>query len=630
MELTGPEVLSKLQDLDESVEVEAKAGSAVGNSAMETVSAFSNEPGRGGGYILFGVTKLSDDDDDQRYEIVGVPDPDTITSDFVSQCASMLNEVIRPEVETFADDVTGKVLVIAFVREAQDHQKPIYLKKKGLPKGAFRRISGHDVHCLDDDLEILFRRGGTGTYDETIVQGAVFDDLDPDAFEAYRKMRSDREAPELAYSDLDLARSIVAVKQTGPTNDPVWTPTVCGLLMFGRRMALRRVFPMLRIEYIRVPSTVWIEDPEDRFDTIEVLEPLLLAIPRVIQNAVADVPRSFKIVSGAVERQESPLLPALALREAIVNAVMHRSYRTRQPLQIIKYSDRIEIRNPGASLVPEDRLGEPGSVSRNEKIAAILHETKLAENKGSGINAMRRSVEKAGVVPPSFKSDRERDEFIATFKMQHFLDADDLSWLSRFKAFALGEDQSKALVFLRRYGVISNADYRALNHVDVLTASGKLRELKTRGLVVQRGAGSGTIYAPGPALVNPVVSRPRTTVRTSGRNRRRDRESLLALLPDDLRPEVAILRKPTAAAVLDALLLRILAVLPLSGGELAVLLGRSRQAVMKAVARLQSRGLVAPTYPDYTAHPFQSYSTITPLRDIDRAAEQGSLLGMVK
>src|ERR1051325_8615207 len=94
-----------------------------------------------------------------------------------------------------------------------------------------------------------------------------------------------------------------------------------GLLLFGKRQALRRFFPLFRVEYIRVSSTEWVSDPENRFDTIEVLEPLLLAIPRVIQNVIADVPRSFKIVSGAVERQELPLLPTIALREALVNAV---------------------------------------------------------------------------------------------------------------------------------------------------------------------------------------------------------------------------------------------------------------------------------------------------------------------
>src|SRR5438045_7915019 len=101
---------------------------------------------------------------------------------------------------------------------------------------------------------------------------------------------------------------------------------------------------------------------------------------------------------------------------------MHRSYRTRQPLQIIRFSDRIEIRNPGASLVPVDRLGEPGSISRNEKIAAVFHDTRLAENKGLGIAKMIALAESAGMVKPSFNSDHERDDFIATFRLQHFLD----------------------------------------------------------------------------------------------------------------------------------------------------------------------------------------------------------------
>src|SRR5256885_384253 len=84
---------------------------------------------------------------------------------------------------------------------------------------------------------ILFGRVGTSTYDETLVKEATFADLDPDAFDAYRKMRSDREAPELGYSDVELARSIVAVKADGGPKDPQWIPTIAGLLLFGRRSA---------------------------------------------------------------------------------------------------------------------------------------------------------------------------------------------------------------------------------------------------------------------------------------------------------------------------------------------------------------------------------------------------------
>ena len=86
-------------------------------------------------------------------------------------------------------------------------------------------------------------------------------------------------------------------------------------------------------------------------------------------------------------------------REAIVNALMHRNYRIQGPTQMIRYSNRIEISNPGFSIVEEDQLGQPGSRIRNSHLAAVFHDTNLAETKGSGIRTMRRLMSEAGFAP---------------------------------------------------------------------------------------------------------------------------------------------------------------------------------------------------------------------------------------
>jgi ATP-dependent DNA helicase RecG len=568
---------------------------------METVSAFSNEPRRGGGYIVFGVSRGTNDAEGPRYVVTGVREPDRLTNDFVSNCSNeMLNRPVRPDIETVIDPATGLPVVIAFVKEAQENAKPIYLRKSGLPRGAYRRISGHDVRCTDEDLAILFHHG-VGTYDGTLVDDTSFDDLDPAAFAAYRRLRAqlNSDAPELQYDDRELARAIGAAKLS--KGDLV--PTVAGLVAFGRYAALRRVAPLFRIDYIRMPGTQWIDDPEERGDTIELLEPLLMAIPRVVQNVLADIPKATRIHGNAIERDELPLLPTLAIREAVVNAVMHRSYRTRQPIQIIRYADRIELRNPGASLVPDERLGEPGSLNRNEKIAMILHDTRLAENKGSGIRAMRASLEKAGVVPPAFQSDRARDEFIAVFRLQAFLNSEDLAWLGRFKSYGLLEEQQKALVLLRRNGVISNAEYRRLNHVDSATATAQMKILREHGFVELVGGGATRQYVPGPAFERPVLTR----VAVRSHLRPVDREALLRGLPLGLREVVAKLPKPTAASAVDAVVLDLIRFESYSTRHLAALLRRSKPSIQLSLVRLIGMGLVEMSRPEEPSHPFQSY-----------------------
>ena len=57
---------------------------------------------------------------------------------------------------------------------------------------------------------------------------------------------------------------------------------------------------------------------------------------------------------------------------------MHRSYRIHGAIQIIRYANRLEIRNPGHSIKAEEQLGEPGSETRNPRIAAVLHEVLTA------------------------------------------------------------------------------------------------------------------------------------------------------------------------------------------------------------------------------------------------------------
>jgi len=604
VELKLDELLLRLQEADETVEIEAKTGAEIGQSAMETVSAFANEPRRGGGYILFGVRQTnSDDPDAPRYEVVGVADPDRLTNDFVSQCSNeTLNHAVRPDVETVLDLGTRRLVVVAFVPEAEEGAKPVYLRRLSLPKGAFRRISGHDIRCNDDDLAALFHRGAA-TYDETVLNDLTFEDLDSNAFAAYRRMRVqlDPDAHELGLDDRGLARSIVAAKSQRGGD---LTPTVAGLVTFGSHLALRRTAPMFRIDYIRMEGTQWIDNPEERGATIEVLEPLLLGIPRIVQNVLADIPRSSRIQNDQIEREELPLLPALAVREAVVNAVMHRSYRTRQPIQVIRFADRIEIRNPGASLVPDDRLGEPGSLNRNEKVAMILHETRLAENKGSGIRAMRAALEKAGVLPPTFHSDRVKDEFVAIFRLQAFLNTEDLAWLMTYKSYSLPEEQQKAMVLLRRNGSITNAEYRRLNHVDTLTASAALRELRQHGFIVPQGAGSATIYVKGPAFDRP--SRAKVAARIA-RPLVVDRENMLRALPRDLRMRIERLPKPASGMIIDGIVLDLLRRESLATRQVASLLRRTKQSALQSITRLVQAGLIEMTRPEEPSHPFQAY-----------------------
>lgn len=97
----------------------------------------------------------------------------------------------------------------------------------------------------------------------------------------------------------------------------------------------------------------------------------------------------------------------------------------------------------------EDKLGEPGSETRNPFIAAVFHETNLAETKGSGIRSMRRLMEQAHLAPPTFESDRMNNQFTVRLLLHHFLNEADVKWLSNFSKLMLSDTQKQALVFVR-------------------------------------------------------------------------------------------------------------------------------------------------------------------------------------
>lgn len=176
---------------------------------------------------------------------------------------------------------------------------------------------------------------------------------------------------------------------------------------------------------------------------------------------------------------------------------MHRSYRIHGAIQIIRYASRLEIRNPGHSIKAEEQLGEPGSETRNPRIAAVLHEVNIAETKGSGIRAMRELMVAHDLLPPTFESSRRPDQFVATFLFHHFLGADDLAWLRRLTREALSDEEARALVFVRELGAIDNAAYRTINRTDTLNASAHLRRLRDLGLLEMKSSGSRTYYVPG-------------------------------------------------------------------------------------------------------------------------------------
>jgi len=616
---TAQELWELLNDSDESSWLEAKGQADISphgkenfRTLLESVCSFSNETGLGGGIILYGIGE-NRQDEESPYVVEGIPDPDKAQLDIATQCKTVFNIAVYPQMRV--EKINGKRVLLVIVPELSERQKPVYFKKDGLPSGAFRRIGSADLRCTEEDLRVFYTDSASG-YDQVPVPGASVDDIDPAALGRYRALRAkvNPAAEELTYSDQELLEALGCVN---PENKHQLN--MAGVLLFGSYKLQRRTIPDTRIDYIRVPGNVWVPSPDDTFHSIDILGPQMLTLYRLVDAINGDLPKGFLLREGELQA-ESTGLPVRVIREAIVNAMMHRSYRDGCPTQIIRYDNRIEIKNAGYSLKDTEELGTPGSKLRNKTLAPVFHDTDLAETKGSGIKRMRELMAAAHFSLPTFESSREKNEFTIRFLLHHFLCDEDLKWLAQFERDDLSDAQKTALIFVREVGAIDNLTYRQMNNADTLKASKELRALRQSGLLRDHGKGSATYYIPGERLVEAMLQR--------NHNKSDHEQSLNApvqeintpvqeintpvpMIPEDLQKRLENLKQRVRDKnKIRQLILDLCKVHPMTKSELAKHLKR-REDYLKHLFLMPmiASGELKFRYPEMVKHPSQAYIT---------------------
>lgn len=608
------ELFNLLQNGDEIDRIEAKsAAHGIGKSFLETVSAYSNEPGLGGGYILLGITK-NDETRDFKYAITGISDPDKLQNEITSQCRQCFSLPIRPIIKVIPHPQGCMLLV--YIAEANVHEKPVYIKSKGIDEGAYRRIGSSDQICTREDLDLLYQLRSKRKYDETLIENASFTDFEPQAIKLYRyeRERIKSDASELRYNDEDLLKALRAIE----TEKGLTAPTIGGLLLFGNQAVLRRLFPLKnRVDYMLVEGREWVTDSDKRYTAFEMCEALITGIPRLISQVMTDIPQVFALEEDEIRRKDNPIIPRKVIRESIVNALMHKDYRVASPVQIIKYSNRTEFRNVGYSLKPQEQLGLPGSVPRNEILAQVFQDIHYAEAKGTGISTMREEMKKANLSVPLIESDRAGNLFVLTLLPHHLFDQQDVEWLKSFKAHNLSDEEARTLIIIREKGSISNAEYRTINGVDTLTASAHLRRLRDLELLEQKGRGNATYYVPTLKLLSPVTP----PVKSLSEGITPHTIQLSEGLPDpimnlsgeldiELREAIQKIGKRTPPETVKNLIKQLCLLRPFKTSDLATLLKRSHRYVRDYyLTPMVEAGELELLFPSNPAHPQQAYKS---------------------
>ncbi|WP_125811374.1 ATP-binding protein, partial [Actinoplanes sp. ATCC 53533] len=280
-------------------------------------------------------------------------------------------------------------------------------------------------------------------------------------------------------------------------------PTLAGLLALG--IYPQQFFPQLNLTFVHHPTKTGSAQGATRFlDNVRIEGPIPLMVKESLAVIQRNMSRRAEIVGHG--RKDVWEYPPEALREAIVNALVHRDFSpgTRgMQVQIEMYPDRLTILNPGGLFGAVDiaNLGEGASSSRNSVLLKILEDVvipgessrTICENRGSGIRTMREELKSAGMGPPDF-FDRVTS-FLVHIPNYTLFDDDTVRWLTAVGP-GLKDTQRMALALMRHGRVLDNAGYRAATgQYDSRQAYRELQELVARELVEQTGDKNGARYS---------------------------------------------------------------------------------------------------------------------------------------
>jgi ATP-dependent DNA helicase RecG len=237
----------------------------------------------------------------------------------------------------------------------------------------------------------------TGETDFTVVEvaGAIEQHLSASALERLRAIARLEKAPEdlLNRSDRDFLGALGLVRNGRLLR--------AGVLLAGNGDALRDSFPGYVWTHLRMVSDT---DYSDRADGAEALP---IAVERIIDRIMADNP--ITTVRQGLFHFEIRTYPEIALREALLNALVHADYRIPGPIMVKHFKDRLEISNPGGlpgGITPENILRhEP--VPRNPALVDALTRLRLVNRSNLGVRRMYQALLIEGKCPPQILDEGE-------------------------------------------------------------------------------------------------------------------------------------------------------------------------------------------------------------------------------
>jgi len=488
--MTIDQLLDTLQ-LGEDQDIEFKAADGgLPRSLWDTVSAFANTDG---GYIVLGVAER-----DGGFVIEGVRKPETLLKTFWDghNNPQKLNQPVCSASDVAVMTVDKHRLVCIHVPRVSRQQRPVYINGNPL-LGTYKRNFEGDYRCTEAEVRQLLRDAGDDPLDGQIMEGFDLNDLDTESLTAYRNRFASRDPdhPFLALNDLDFLERLGGLRRDRRSGAE--GITLAGILMFGNERSLLDALPHFHLDYQEQMSS----DPEERWTYRLTLDgkwvPNLFnfyyrVYPRLVNGV--DVP--FKLDRASMRLEETHVHEAL--REALVNTLIHSDHQSSRPITVIKRKDTFIFANPGRLRIPKEQLYSGGvSDPRNPNLQKMFQMLGLGEKAGSGFQKILRAWREQHWMIP-LVAENPTLEMTRVFLPIASMIPEDVERELRLvvgDAYRTLDELGRVILMLaHRFGEVGNEDiqhYRREHSRDIGT---RLGQMATSGWLEKAGHGRGTRY----------------------------------------------------------------------------------------------------------------------------------------
>ena len=415
-----------------------------GREAIETIVAMANTHG---GYVLIGVR----DDGD----VVGMSIGKNTLANWANEISQNTEPRIIPQIERIK---YGKKDIV-IIRVDEHPVKPVFFRGR-----AYGRVGASNRRMSQREITEMFE-SSTGTSWDYYTVDESPDILEEEAIRRFAKM-----AKLERYGIDEILRKLHLVRGGKPTRAAV--------LLFG-----------INVQDIFMNAVVRVGRFKDSeiLDSVDIGGNLFSQVEDTLNAVKKHLSRRFIIKEA--RREEIWDYPLIALREGIINAIIHRDYRRPEEIQIKIYDDHLTIWNPGTlpfDLTVEDLYREHPSHPRNKLIAEVFYLAGYIEKWGSGTLRVIASLRERGLPEPKFSMVGEG------FLLEFWKDMLNEEYL---RSLGLNDRQIKAVMYTKERGKITNKEYQEINDVSRQTASRDLAEMVNKGILLQMGtAGRGSYY----------------------------------------------------------------------------------------------------------------------------------------